>query len=152
MPVGTFQLLVPELALSYCDLVYESLAHQQSGKSSGNIYLTLMQIYLNPRRTIKNFEKRITNIVSSQNTVILRVSSGISVKAKGGRGAKKIAAIEGAEDLRFSLSGTDSGRSDDADEFSEEGGSSIMLDEVLDLLGKRWDRINGAQAIKLCAF
>ncbi|XP_065851634.1 vacuolar sorting protein 39 [Euphorbia lathyris] len=146
------KLLVPELALSYCDRVYESSAHQPSGKSSGNIYLTLLQIYLNPRRTIKNFEKRITNIVSSQNTVIPRVSSGtgISVKAKGGRGAKKIAAIEGAEDLRFSLSGTDSSRSDgDADEFSEEGGSTIMFDEVLDLLSRRWDRINGAQALKL---
>ncbi|KDP38604.1 hypothetical protein JCGZ_05311 [Jatropha curcas] len=142
------KLHVPELSLSYCDRVYESAAHQPSIKSSGNIYLTLLQIYLNPQKTIKNFEKRITNIVSSQSTSIPRVSSGTSVKAKGGRGAKKIAAIEGAEDVRFSHSGTD--RSDgDTDEFSEEGGSMIMLDEVLDLLSRRWDRINGAQALRL---
>ncbi|PNX89717.1 Vam6/Vps39-like protein, partial [Trifolium pratense] len=36
----------------------------------------------------------------------------------------------------------------DTDEFNE-GGSTIMLDEVLDLLSRRWDRINGAQALKL---
>lgn len=52
--------------------------------------------------------------------------------------------------MRFSLSSTDSSRSDgDADDFTEEGGSTIMLDEVLDLLSRRWDRINGAQALKL---
>ncbi|KAK7284072.1 hypothetical protein RJT34_18809 [Clitoria ternatea] len=28
-------------------------------------------------------------------------------------------------------------------------GSTIMLDRVLDLLSRRWDRINGAQALKL---
>ncbi|RVW51828.1 Vam6/Vps39-like protein [Vitis vinifera] len=115
------KLHVPELALSYCDRVYESVLHQTSGKTSGNIYLTLLQIYLNPRRTTKNFEKRITSLVSSQNTSIPKVSSGTSVKAKGGR----------------------------LDEPSEEGGSSIMLDEVLDLLSRRWDRIHGAQALKL---
>lgn len=123
---------------------------QPSAKSSGNIYLTLLQIYLNPRRTTKNFEKRITNLVSPQNIGIPRVGSATSVKSKGGRAAKKIAAIEGAEDIRVSPSSTDSGRSDgDADESSEEGGTNIMLDEVLDLLSRRWDRLNGAQALKL---
>ncbi|XP_050227508.1 vacuolar sorting protein 39 [Mercurialis annua] len=141
------KLHVLELALSYCDRVYESAADKVSAKSSANIYLTLMQIYLNPRKTIKNFEKRITNIVT-QSTSVPKASS--AVKARGGRGAKKIAAIEGAEDMRVNLASTDSGRSDgDADEFSEEGDSMIMLDEVLDLLSKRWDRINGAQALRL---
>ncbi|PNT36366.1 hypothetical protein POPTR_005G123000v4 [Populus trichocarpa] len=144
------KLHVPDLALSYCDRVYESAAHLPSAKSSGNIYLTLLQIYLNPRKTTMNFEKRITNLVSFQNTNVPKVSSVTPVKAKGGRATKKIAAIEGAEDLRVSPSGTDSSRSDgDADEFGDEGGSTIMLDEVLDLLSKRWDRINGAQALKL---
>ncbi|XP_044470200.1 vacuolar sorting protein 39 [Mangifera indica] len=146
------KLHLPELALAYCDRLYESLAHQQSAKSSGNIYLTLMQIYLNPSRTTKNFEKRITNVLSSQNTSLPKVGSGTSVKTKGGRATKKIAAIEGAEDSRFSPSSTDSGRSDgdaDGEEFSEEGGSTIMLDEVIDLLSQRWNRINGAQALKL---
>jgi hypothetical protein len=110
-----------------------------------------MQIYLNPRRTTKNFEKRITNIiVSPQNTSTPKVGSGTSVKAKVGRAVKKIASIEGAEDMRISQSSTDSSRSDgDVDESSEEGGSTIMHDEILDLLSRRWDRINGAQALKL---
>lgn len=141
------KLHVPDLALSYCDRVYESA----SVKSSSNIYLTLLQIYLNPRRTTKNFEKRITNLVSSQNNNTPKAGSWTTVKVKGRLG-KKIAEIEGAEDVRVSPSGTDSGRSDgdgDADEPGEEGGSSIMLDEVLDLLGQKWDRINGAQALKL---
>ncbi|XP_027333753.1 vacuolar sorting protein 39-like [Abrus precatorius] len=141
------KLNVPELALSYCDRVYES-THQPSVKYSSNIYLVLLQIYLNPRRTTAGFEKRITNLLSPQNTTIPKVSSLTSVKSRG-RGSKKIAAIEGAEDTKVGLSSTDSGRSDgDADEYSESG-STIMLDEVLDLLSRRWDRINGAQALKL---
>lgn len=64
--------------------------------------------------------------------------------------SKKIVEIEGAEETRISQSGTDSGKSDgDTDDANEEGSSSIMLDKVLDLLGQRWDRINGAQAIRL---
>ncbi|XWS45411.1 hypothetical protein CRYUN_Cryun15aG0134400 [Craigia yunnanensis] len=142
------KLHVPELALVYCDRVYESVVHQQPVKSSGNIYLTLLQIYLNPQKTTKNFEKRITNLVLSPNTNIPKLGSAASIKAKGGR--KKIASIEGAEDMRISPSNTDSSRSDgDAEESSEEGGSPIMLDQVLDLLSRRWERINGAQAIKL---
>ncbi|XVF62028.1 hypothetical protein PTKIN_Ptkin08bG0184100 [Pterospermum kingtungense] len=142
------KLHVPELALAYCDRVYESVVPQPVAKSSANIYLTLLQIYLNPQKTTKNFENRITNLVSSPNPSIPRVGSAGSVKAKGGR--KKIASIEGAEDMRVSPSNTDSGRSDgDAEESSEEGGSHIMLDQVLDLLSRRWDRINGAQALKL---
>ncbi|KAL5557285.1 hypothetical protein UlMin_039521 [Ulmus minor] len=143
------KLHVPELALSYCDRLYESVAHQPSGRSPGNIYLTLLQIYLNPQRTTKNFENRITNLVSPINISTPKVGSATSVKGRG-RGTKKIAAIEGAEEVRASPSSTDSNRSDgDTDEFSEEGGSTIMLDEVLDLLSRRWDRLNGAQALKL---
>lgn len=129
--------------------MYESVLHQPSARSTGNIYLSLMQIYLNPQRTTKNFEKRITNFVSPQTTSIPKVGSANSVKGRG-RAAKKIVEIEGAEDIRVNQSSTDSSRSDgDADEFSEEGSSTIMLDEVLDLLSRRWDRINGAQALKL---
>jgi hypothetical protein len=123
--------------------------HQPSVKKSSNIYLLLLQIYLNPRRTTASFEKRISHLLSSPpSSAISRVSS-TSVKSKGGRGTKKIAEIEGAEDTKVSLSSTDSSKSDgDTDEFNE-GGSTIMLDEVLDLLSRRWDRINGAQALKL---
>ncbi|KAF8389468.1 hypothetical protein HHK36_026163 [Tetracentron sinense] len=86
------------------------------------------------------------NLVSPQNTGDQKV---VSTRAKVGRALKKIADIEGAEDLWFSPSSTDSSRSDgDGEEPSQEGGP-IMLDEALDLLGRRWDRINGAQALKL---
>ncbi|KAK6785339.1 hypothetical protein RDI58_018794 [Solanum bulbocastanum] len=149
LSIYVHKLHVPELALSYCDRVYESGLQQHSAKSSGNIYLTLLQIYLNPMKTTKNFEKKITNLVSSQSPGIPKVGSGTPAKVKGGR-FKKIAEIEGAEDTRFSPSGTDSGRSDgDTEDAAEEGDSTIMLDQVLDLLSKRWDRIHGAQALKL---
>ena len=92
--------------------------------------------------------RRITNLVLSPNTRIPKVGSAASIKANGGR--RKIASIEGAEDMRISPSNTYSGRSDgDAEESSENGSSPIMLDQVLDLLSQRWDRINGAQALKL---
>eukprot|EP00268_Persea_americana_P059626 TRINITY_DN733_c0_g1_i6.p1 TRINITY_DN733_c0_g1~~TRINITY_DN733_c0_g1_i6.p1 ORF type:complete len:643 (+),score=114.20 TRINITY_DN733_c0_g1_i6:1169-3097(+) len=140
------KLHLPELALAYCDRVYETEQYQASSKSHANIYLTLLQIYLNPRRATKEFEKRIENPVSSQNTGIQKV---VQVKVRSGRLAKKIAEIEVAEDTRISPSGTDSGRSEgDGDESNEEAGP-IMIDEVLDLLGRKWDRINGAQALKL---
>ncbi|XP_042408259.1 vacuolar sorting protein 39-like [Zingiber officinale] len=65
------------------------------------------------------------------------------------RQSKKIVEIERADDMRISLSGTDSSRSDgDVDEVIDEG-DSIMLKEALDLLGQRWDRINGAQALRV---
>lgn len=141
------KLHVPELALSYCDRVYGNILHQHPLKSHSNIYLTLLQIYLNPRRTTKNFENRINNIVLSQTTGLAKVGLTTSHKGKGGR--KKVAEIEGAEDSRYSHSGTDSGRSDAELDDPMEGGSDIMLDEILDLLSRRWERINGAQALKL---
>ncbi|AET03930.2 vacuolar sorting protein 39 [Medicago truncatula] len=141
------KLHVPELALSYCDHVYES-AHKSSVKSLSNIYLMLLQIYLNPRRTTKNYEKKISNLLSPRNKSIRKVTSK-SLSRTMSRGSKKIAAIEIAEDAKASQS-SDSGRSDaDTEEFTEEECTSIMLDEALDLLSRRWDRINGAQALKL---
>ncbi|KAK4477723.1 hypothetical protein RD792_016977 [Penstemon davidsonii] len=148
LSIYVHKLNVPELAMSYCDRVYESGLHQPSPKSYGNIYLTLLQIYLNPRKTTRNFEKRITNLTSKRNSGISKVGPG-SFKTKG-RLSKKIAEIEGAEETRISPSGTDSGKSDgDTDDVIEEGASTIMLDEVHDLLGRRWDRINGAHALRL---
>lgn len=156
LSIYVHKLHVPELALSYCDRIYES-GLQHSAKSSG-IYLTLLQIYLNPRKTTKNLEKRITNLTSAQSPGIPKLGTA-SGKSKG-RLSKKIAEIEGAEDNRTSASGTDSGRSDgdgdgdgdvdgDGDDVGEEATSNIMLDKVLNLLSKRWDRINGAQALRL---
>ncbi|XP_065016297.1 vacuolar sorting protein 39-like [Musa acuminata AAA Group] len=141
------KLHLPELALVYCDRVYEAALHQPS-RSYANIYLTLLQIYLNPRRAIKELEQRTENsfAVVAQSTGVQK--SGF-IKVKGGRQSKKIAEIEGADDMRISLSSTDSGRSDgDADEMTDEG-DSIMLSQALDLLSQRWDRINGAQALRI---
>ncbi|KAJ4824255.1 hypothetical protein Tsubulata_027859 [Turnera subulata] len=95
---------------------------QPSLKHASNIYLTLLQIYLNPRKTTKNFEQRITSLVSSQSPSIPKANPCSSVKAKGGRGIKKIVEIEGAQEMCISPSSTDSGRSDgDTDDFIEEG-------------------------------
>ncbi|KAL2906545.1 Vacuolar sorting protein 39 [Bienertia sinuspersici] len=145
--MGDGELHVPELALSYCDRVYESQLHKSSGKSFSNVYLSLLQIYLNPRRTTRNIERGINRYVTAPNAEIKKVSSSTAIRSKGGRLNRKIAEIEGAEDMRLSPSNTDSGKSDgDADDASDEGGSNIMLDEALDLLSCRWERINGAQA------
>ncbi|XP_042494125.1 vacuolar sorting protein 39 isoform X2 [Macadamia integrifolia] len=138
------KLHVPELALAYCDRVYEAGQNQLSSKSQSNIYLTLLQIYLNPNTTTKEFERQAMNVAPKH------VQKVGSIKTKGSRVAKKIAEIEGADDIRISLSNTDSGQSNgDGDESCEEGVPTIMLDEVVGLLSQRWDRINGAQALKL---
>ncbi|KAH9606456.1 hypothetical protein KSS87_002854 [Heliosperma pusillum] len=147
LSIYVHKLHVPELALSYCDRIYESQVHQSSAKVLSNVYLTLLQIYLNPRT--RNFEKRINNLVSAPNAEFRRVNSTAAIRGRG-RSTKKVVEIEGAEDVRFSSSNTESGRSDgDADEASDEGGSNIMLEEALDLLSQRWERINGAQALKM---
>jgi len=109
----------------------------------------LLQIYLNPRRMTKNYEKKISNLLSPRNKSIRKVTSKSLSRTISRGGSKKIAAIEIAEDAKASQS-SDSGRSDaDTEEFTEEEGTSIMLDEALDLLSRRWDRTNGAQALKL---
>ncbi|KAG4153784.1 hypothetical protein ERO13_D03G014800v2 [Gossypium hirsutum] len=137
------KLHVPELALAYCDRVYDSAVHRLPVKSCGNLYLTLLQIYLNPPKTTKYFENSIMNLASSPNTSTQKVSSVASLKSKVGR--KKIASIEGAEDMRIGPSNTDT----TIEESSEEGGSTVMFDQVLDLLSRRWDRINGAYTLKI---
>ncbi|KAG2535714.1 hypothetical protein PVAP13_9NG130446 [Panicum virgatum] len=132
---------MPERAVAYCDRVYEEGAQQPS---KSNIYFNLLQIYLNPRKAEKDFEQKIIP-VASQYPGIHKSSSA---KFKGGRIGKKVAEIEGADEIRFSPSGTDSSRSDgDGDDASD--GGPIILNEALELLSQRWDRINGAQALRL---
>ncbi|KAF2551039.1 hypothetical protein F2Q68_00037938 [Brassica cretica] len=152
LSIYVHKLHAPDLALAYCDRIYESVSFLPSGKPSSNIYLTLLQIYLNPKKSAKDFAKRIVALGSFESSDTTKMmESVLSSKVKGGR-SKKIVAIEGAEDLlRAGLSSsTDSGRSDvDAEEPMEEGNSTVMISEVLDLLSQRWERINGAQALKL---
>ncbi|KAL8168245.1 hypothetical protein V2J09_009744 [Rumex salicifolius] len=147
------KLHAPDLAVSYCDRIYESQIHLHSVKPH-NIYILLLQVYLNPQRKTRDLERRM-RMVSSPS--ISKVRSASSFKGKVGRSARKVAEIEGAEDTRFNLSGTESSKSDDGDgdgdldidEAGEEGGVKIMLDEALNLLSQRWERINGAQALRL---
>ncbi|CAH8274115.1 unnamed protein product [Arabidopsis lyrata] len=151
LSIYVHKLHAPDLALAYCDRIYESVSYLPSGKPSSNIYLTVLQIYLNPKKSAKDFAKRIVALGSFESSETTKMmDSVLSSKAKGGR-SKKIVAIEGAEDMRVGLSSsTDSGRSDvDAEEPLEEGDSTVMISEVLDLLSQRWERINGAQALKL---
>lgn len=135
------KLQMPERAVAYCDRVYEEGAQQPS---KSNIYFNLLQIYLNPRKAEKEFEQKIVP-VASQYPGIQKAT-----KVRGARMGKKVVEIEGADDVHFSPSGTDSGRSDgdgDGDDVSD--GGPIMLNEALELLSQRWDRINGAQALRL---
>ncbi|KAL4582952.1 hypothetical protein LXL04_007514 [Taraxacum kok-saghyz] len=149
LSIYVHKLHVPEMPLAYCDRVYEGGHHQQYGKAQGNIYLTLMQVYMNPRKTTRNIEKRITNLVSSSSTGNLK-SGWSTVKSKGRGLGKKIAEIEAAEASRIKASSGESGRSDyDTDDVIEEVNSTLMLDEVLDVLSHRWDRLHAAKTVRL---
>ncbi|KAF3795152.1 Vam6/Vps39-like protein [Nymphaea thermarum] len=137
----------PELALAYCDRVYENALCQTGSTVFSNIYLILLQIYLNPEKSTKESEQRMLNLSSSQVPGNQKV--GASIRRKGTRGMKKIAEIEGADDLHWNASSTGSGKSDvDGDEINKEVGF-IMTDEAIDLLSLKWNRINGAQALRL---
>ncbi|VVB10023.1 unnamed protein product [Arabis nemorensis] len=152
LSIYVHKLHAPDLALAYCDRIYESVSYLPSGKPSSNIYLTLLQIYLNPQKSAKDFAKRIVALGSFESSDTKKMmESVLSQKIKGGRSKKIVAIEEGAEDMRAGLSSsTDSGRSDaDTEEPMEEGNSTVMISEVLDLLSQRWERINGAQALKL---
>ncbi|MFS7973297.1 putative vacuolar sorting protein 39/Transforming growth factor beta receptor-associated domain 2 [Helianthus anomalus] len=140
------KLHLPELALSYCDRLYESEVNR---KAEGNIYLILLQVYLNPQRTSTKIEKRVKKLVSSPRSRDSKVGWS-SIKGKGRGLGKKIAEIEGAEDKRMKASSSDGGKSDfdDNDDIIEEN-SMVMPDEVLDVLRKRWDRIHGPKALRL---
>ncbi|CAN8328098.1 unnamed protein product [Cochlearia groenlandica] len=152
LSIYVHKLHTPDLALAYCDRIYESVSYLPSGKPSSNIYLTLLQIYLNPKKSARDFAKRIVALGSFESSDTTKMmESVLSSKAKGGRSKKIVAIEEGVEDIRAGVSSsTDSGRSDaDVEEPMEEGNSTVMISEVLDLLSQRWERINGAQALKL---
>ncbi|KAI3726490.1 hypothetical protein L1987_66287 [Smallanthus sonchifolius] len=138
------KLHLPELALSYCDRVYESEVNR---KAEGNIYLILLQVYLTPQRTTKKIEKRINNLVSSPSSGDLKVGWS-SVKGKGRGLGKKIAEIEGAEDKRMKAGSSDGGKSDIDNDFIEEK-PMVIPDEVLDVLRQRWERVHGPKALRL---
>ncbi|GJW48502.1 putative pentatricopeptide repeat-containing protein [Tanacetum coccineum] len=74
-----------------------------------------------------------------------------SAKQRGLRTTTGCSMIEIDSDGGKSDSGrSDGGRSDyDTDDVIEEGSSTIMVDEVLDVLIRRWDRVHGAKALRL---
>jgi Vam6/Vps39-like protein vacuolar protein sorting-associated protein 39 len=91
---------MPERAVAYCDRVYGK-REQQTSKS--NIYFNLLQIYLNPRNAEKEFEQKYIPIASQYSGI----EKASATKLKGGRMGKKVVEIEGADEIRFSPSGTD---------------------------------------------
>ncbi|CAN6817852.1 unnamed protein product [Brassica oleracea] len=54
---GSVQLHAPDLALTYCDRIYESISYLPSGKPSSSIYLTLLQVYLNSKKSSRIIRK-----------------------------------------------------------------------------------------------
>ncbi|KAK1433282.1 hypothetical protein QVD17_10192 [Tagetes erecta] len=144
LSIYVHKLHLPEMALSYCDHVFESEVNR---KAEGNIYLILLQVYLTPRRTTKKIEKRIKSLVSSPSSGDLKAGWS-SIKSKGRGLGKKIAEIEGAEEKRIKASSSDGGKSDFDSDCVEET-SMIMPDEVLDVLRQRWDRVHGPKALRL---
>ncbi|GLJ18916.1 hypothetical protein SUGI_0338060 [Cryptomeria japonica] len=160
----------PELALGYCDLIYNTATSVMSGKNTSslatsqqrhsgqraalNIYLTLLQVYLNPQASKKEFDQTIAVLNSSKEPATYKIGS--AQKAKGHKSKKVVEIIERIEDNRQSLSSTstdsapESGRSDGEESFEASTNvEGMMLDEALNLLSRRWDRINGAEALRL---
>jgi len=124
---------------------------QPDRRGALKIYHTLLKVYLNPQISTKEFDRTIATLTASRGQVTHKV--GFAHKVKG-HVAKKISEIEGLEDPTQNLSSADSapeiGRSDG--EESTEGGKSMegmMLDEALNLLSRRWDRIDGVKALHL---
>lgn len=171
------QLCDSELALKYCDSVFlASTASSNSTKESNaatkkpfektarSVYLTLLQVYLKPTSSVKEYDRSVASLDFTSKFASQRI--GIANRNKG-HVARKIAQIEGADDNRHNFSSestTESGKSDGEDnwqhnvitsnerglmERSDQEGEKVMLDEALDLLSRRWDRIDGAQALTL---
>lgn len=156
----------PDLALAYCDRVYAptnpgmrpntaslaSLALKPYPKdpAAANIYLTLLEVYLRPKAAIQEFDRSIASLAPVNNTVNQRATA-----APRTRGIRKIAQIEdGAYSGSPSTdSAPENGRSEGELEPLEQQGTvsdqGIMLEEALGLLGKRWERMDGAQALRM---
>ncbi|MCO5575279.1 hypothetical protein L7F22_029079 [Adiantum nelumboides] len=162
-----------ELALKYCDNVFYANSTDTNGtnpntatrrpfeKAAVNVYLTLLQVYLKPNAAVREYDHSVasldfTNKFASQRT-------GVAHRAKG-HVARKVAQIQGADDNRQNVSGestAESGKSDGEDNLQSNmntgnnererfaQGEKVMLDEALDLLSCRWNRIDGAQALTL---
>ncbi|KAF3508113.1 hypothetical protein F2Q69_00008902 [Brassica cretica] len=103
MSIYVHKLHAPDLALAYCDRIYESISYLPSGKPSSSIYLTLLQVYLNPKKSAKDFAKRIVALGSFESSDTTKMmESVLSSKVKGGL-SKKIVAIEGEAHRNFSV-------------------------------------------------
>ncbi|CAM6117042.1 unnamed protein product [Calypogeia fissa] len=159
----------PELALAYCDRVYQSAVSGRKGttktslpalaapgdQAGVNIYLTLLEVYLKQKMSVREYDRSIAGfspaatIGSSKSFAALKPSPGQKGK---GQVARKIAEIENAEDSKYSStdSAPDSSRSD-TEELA--GGTTsvegYLLDDALRLLSNRWDRFDGARALRM---
>ncbi|KAH8942321.1 hypothetical protein BDL97_14G092800 [Sphagnum fallax] len=157
-----------ERALAYCDRVFQSSSpglwnstntlsplapgSQPKDPAAANIYLTLLDVYLKPQAAINEFDRSIASLAPLRGFVNQRTN--VTPRMKG---TKKIAQIEeGAYYSGQSVSSesaVDSGRSEGEAETLEQqstvSAEGIMLEEALGLLSSRWERLDGAQALRM---
>ncbi|KAL3694865.1 hypothetical protein R1sor_008516 [Riccia sorocarpa] len=154
-----------DLALDYCDRVYNrAMAGRKAGKPSSrslppvdpgavNIYLTLLEVYLKPKAAVREYDRSLMTLAPARTFAGARPSPQQQQRSRGL--AKKIAEIEGAEEIKFSFSSAESAAESsrsDTEEFLEGPTTSseeLMLDDALRLLSRRWDRLDGAQALRM---
>ncbi|KAH7372762.1 hypothetical protein KP509_17G019800 [Ceratopteris richardii] len=157
------------LALKYCDDVFATTKNINNGSSNLttkrpalNIYLTLLQVYLKPAAAVREYDRSVAGLSLPNKLTNHRTSVAHRTK---GHVARKVAQIEGADDNRHYISSEstpDSGKSDGEEnwqhntsigtidrERSDQEAEKMMLDEALEMLSCRWDRIDGAQALTL---
>jgi hypothetical protein len=155
----------PEFALAYCDRVYgptnpgmppntaslASLAFRPPPRdlAAANIYLTLLEVYLKPKAAIQEFDRSIASLAPIKNTINQRTTTAPRTK-----GARKIAQIEDGAYYGgpSTNSSPENGPSESESEPLEQQSVSdqgIMLEEALGLLSQRWDRLDGAQALRM---
>ncbi|KAL2632858.1 hypothetical protein R1flu_004337 [Riccia fluitans] len=156
-----------DLALAYCDRVYTTAtAGRKAGKPTSrtilppvdsgamNIYLTLLEVYLKPKAAVREYDRSLMTLAPARTFAGARPSPQQQQRTRGGV-AKKIAEIEGAEESKFSFSSAESAAESsrsDTEELVEGPTTSsedLMLDDALRLLSRRWDRLDGAQALRM---
>ncbi|KAG6549551.1 hypothetical protein Mapa_008932 [Marchantia paleacea] len=155
-----------DLALAYCDRVYTTaMIGRKASKPTSkamlppvdqgamNIYLTLLEVYLKPKAAVREYDRSLMSLAPARTFTGARPSPQQQQRTRGAV-SKKIAEIEGAEESKFNFSSAESAaessRSDTEDLVEGPTSSEeLMLDDALRLLSRRWDRLDGAQALRM---
>ena len=132
-------------------------------KAALSVYLTLLRVYLKPTASLREYDRSVASLDISKRFPAQR---RVTPQRTKGHVSSKIAQIEGWDDSRQSISSEstiESGKSDGEDnnlqqtfatsteilDRSDHDNEGVMLDEALDLLSHRWDRIDVGQALSL---